>query len=159
MSRSPSASSVPVKVKTSDERDEGCLRSKDPLRASMALSRAAGGVSSHKPQACKMGRYYPCLMRVFSIRAAMISGVLVETLQLDLLTTQIRYVTAVALSGPVATHWNSATEDPPPGETAILHQSKQRIRELVGCCRRYRAMAFGGSRDGRFRYLRAELSR
>lgn len=54
MSRSPSASSVPGKVKTSDERDEGVLAGMDPLRASMALSSVAGGVSSTSPEHAKL---------------------------------------------------------------------------------------------------------
>lgn len=89
----------------------------------------------------------------------MISGVVVGTLQIDLFNDPNAVCNSGSLIGAVATQWNSATEDPPTGKTVILHQSKQRIRGLVGCCRRYRAMAPGGSRDGVFRYFRAELSR
>lgn len=76
----------------------------------------------------------------------MISGVVVGTLQIDLFNDPNAVCNSGSLIGAVATQWNSATEDPPTGKTVILHQSKQRIRGLVGCCRRYRAMAPGGSR-------------
>lgn len=73
----------------------------------------------------------------------MISGVLVETLHFDLLNDPNAVCNSGSLIGAVVKQWNSAFT--PPGEAAILHQSKQRIRELVGCCRRYRATASGGS--------------
>ena len=60
------------------------------------------------------------------------------------LTTRMRYVTAVVLSGSLSSSGIARLEDPPPGEAAILHQSKQRIPGLVGCCRRYRATAACG---------------
>lgn len=75
----------------------------------------------------------------------MISGVLVETLHFDLLNDPNAVCNSVSLIGAVVKQWNSAMRGPSPGQAAILHQSKQRIRELVGCCRRYRATASGGS--------------